>query len=1371
MPQSTSLNFDFRQQTFTVADGLPDNQVFDLFQHPNGFVYILTRSGISRWDGFEFITFPADTPSLSWNTNSLKLTPWGNHHLAIMLGGANFYLSFHTRTGKFEQHKFPVPKAINNPITWDGQRILFATGEFNKTDIWEMTDAGSEKLLVLLGSPNELSGFKVIGNSLWWNVNGQFRRMDLTTRLVEPVEFCDEPERNSSQVPDIKHFFFKIAADSLIWCEQSVSRGNARFYLWNKADNCFRVSGAYSNPFPDYDFFGLNGTTDSSGHIMFTYYFLGKASDSRYKNVLYEIKQGKLIKLWEGELTPNVNYPVSVPPSRNFRQLFFSLSSNGITVNNSKYLVFKTVLYNEQDAIPMRGITSDLKGNFWFATDLKGLFQWDGQNDRIWEIRFNQSGLQKLVYQKNLVLDEKGYLWTCESDSKFVKINTANLDIEQFLIHRVRNFLYHKGLIWYTNETDLLLHLDPETGGSTSVFEQFFPKGAYGTTYLHDLKLGKKSGNLLICSSEGLYDYNPETGSLRTFRTDNPLGKNLPTHHILTIYEDESGTWWLGTNDHGLVRFNPATGETEVYDTKAGLCNNRVVSILPDARGRLWLGTFNGLSCFNPEEQLFENFYKSDGLCHEEFNRLSAYQGKDGQMFFGTVNGVNIFHPDEVLAARANEGTFLLLSTVEYFDKKLGAITLNFRNESPILLGADNRRISLKIAAAYPSVGRQVKFAYLLEGFSDNWVYLPDGQRQIQFEYLPAGRFMLRVKCTNGMGEWSKKELAVPIRVEAFFYQTWWFFLLALGILSFSVFWFYRLYSKQKLASQKTIYLQELDQLKSRLFANITHEFRTPLTLILAPVRKLLRKPDKVSTGELVAGLRLVESNSERLLGLVNQILDLQKLEARQLQVQMEQGDVMVLLRYLTDSFHSLAESKEISLEFHCQPASLFMDFDRDKLMKILGNLLSNALKFTPAGGRVSLSARENGTGAADKAESWLLIQVSDTGAGIPKEKLPKIFELFYQADNSSTRQSEGTGIGLTLAKELVELLGGSIGVESEQGKGSTFQVRLPVNREAQLTSPPSLLKEHAWLHNHSIFNHTQSIETAEGSNHVDFPFRGLEGNTASEVPLILIIEDNPDVARFIASCLSDTYRIELAADGKAGMERILELSPDLVISDVMMPEADGFEVCRFLKNDPRTSHIPVILLTALAEVKHRVEGLRRGADAYLAKPFYEEELLITVEKLLRLRQVLQARYAGLSVPVEAGSPGGNGSAASNGLASSHPATQPDGFDLPLEDVFMSKVLAIVHDHLDDPGFSVEQLNRKMGMSNTQLFQKLKALTNLSANQLIRKIRLEKAKELLQNTELNVSEIAYQTGFSDPAYFTRIFTRELGVSPTEFKKG
>lgn len=1330
--QSKAPHADFRTQTFTTAHGLPDNQIFDLTEYKDGFVYVLTRSGITRWDGYTFKTFPANDPGITWNTTSLDLVIRDAHQLAILPGGANYYLTFDTRNGRYARHDFSARKDPLEPITWDNARILYAAKEGRGTAIWEVNGKCQTKLTRLPLCPYELSGFKLIANSLWWFNKGRLHRMDLDSKTISSMDIC-QPERLTNPSPDVKHFLFGIGPDRVLLCEQSVMKGRADFYLWSPRHNCLQAAGTYINPAADYDFYGLNGSMDSTGHLMLTYYFLGKNGDSRYKNVLYDIRDDRLSEVWTGGMTPNINYPVSVPASKNFRQGFFSLSSNGFTKHTGTGSSIKTLLRDEKDPIAMRGITGDGRGNYWLATDLKGLFHWNSQNNTLRKLAFNPSKLKNPNYQKNLFLDERGFLWSCLSASGFLKIDTSNLHVLEFPTKRIRNFIYHKGLIWFTNETDKLLYLDPQTGISHSIDEKMLRESTSGSTFFHDLKLGKKSGHLLICTSDGLFEYDPDNGALRTYRTDSPLGKNLPTHHFITIHEDDTGIMWIGSSDHGLVRLDPATGDVKVFDTNNGLSNNRVVSILSDGKDRLWLGTFNGLSCFNMKDEIFENLFSEDGLCHTEFNRLSAYRNENGLMFLGTVNGVNIFDPNEVLRARSQVATFPLMTELSYFKKNEGLRTIFFPDKNPIRIGPDNRSLSLKTAAAFPTHERKVKFAYLLEGFSKNWAYLPDGERQIKFEYLPSGDFTLRVKCTTGSGEWSKRELIIPIRVKAFFYQTWWFYLLSLITLSSSAFWAYRLFIRQKLAHQRASDLEELNAMKTNLYTSITHEFRTPLTLILGPVQKLLRRSGTVTTGELTTTLTQVQQNGWRLMSLVNQILDLQKIEANQLAPHYEQGDIMALLHYLTESFHSMADDKQIQLGFTGHPAEFLMDFDKDKIIKIVVNLLTNAIKFTPEGGEVKLTA-EGGSAF------WL--EVKDTGIGISREHQDHIFDLFYQVDNSRTRQGEGSGIGLRLVKEMTELMGGRITLQSEEGKGSCFRIELPVRNDAPVNAG-------------RLPDFDAQLLRATGSVTMMSPEPAL----TEAAPLVLLIEDNPEVSSYIGSCLNHEFRIEYARDGLSGIAKAIELVPDLVISDVMMPEADGWQVCRTLKQDERTSHIPVILLTALAGIQDKLEGLRRGADAYLAKPFNEEELLITVEKLLQLRIALQKRYARMAIEDRR-------SVAS--IVQGEHKTE-SGFDLPREDAFMDKLISIIKRDLENPELTVEQLNREMAMSNTQLFRKLKALTSLSANQLIRQIRLERARELLKNTNLTIAEIAYQTGFNDPSYFTRIFTKEEGITPKEFR--
>ncbi len=518
--------------------------------------------------------------------------------------------------------------------------------------------------------------------------------------------------------------------------------------------------------------------------------------------------------------------------------------------------------------------------------------------------------------------------------------------------------------------------------------------------------------------------------------------------------------------------------------------------------------------------------------------------------------------------------------------------------------------------------------------------------------------------------------------------------------------------------AQKNEQLRDLDEIKSRFFTNIAHEFRTPLTIISGMANQIKENPELW----LEKGIKMISRNSDSLLNLVNQILDLRKLEAGKLQLNLVQGDVMQYLNYMLESFQSLAESKELQLHFLSGGGSFYMDYDPEKLLRIVSNLLSNAIKYTREGGNVYLMV--------DQVANTLQIRVKDTGVGIPADQLPFIFDRFYQVDDSSTRPGEGTGIGLALTKELVKLLDGDIRVESTLGKGSTFFVTLPIHQKAPLT----VIAQPA-----AVQFVPQTPEKAEVISHLEV--------SKKELPSLLIVEDNYDVVQYLIACLEGLYQLEVAKDGQEGIEKAIELVPDIIISDVMMPHKDGFALCETLKTDERTSHIPIILLTAKTDDDSRISGLRRGADAYLAKPFNKQELIVWLEKLLELRRKLQQRYSSLEPMMPTGDA----------------AVQQ-------EDEFIQKVRQAVEANLDDEDFGILQLCRAVHLSRAQVHNKIKALTGDSTSIFIRNIRLHKAKSVLLKSDLNISQVAYEVGFRDPKYFSKTFFELFGVLPGEWRK-
>ena len=525
-----------------------------------------------------------------------------------------------------------------------------------------------------------------------------------------------------------------------------------------------------------------------------------------------------------------------------------------------------------------------------------------------------------------------------------------------------------------------------------------------------------------------------------------------------------------------------------------------------------------------------------------------------------------------------------------------------------------------------------------------------------------------------------------------------------------------------KETDQKARYLEKLNQFKSRFFTNISHEFRTPLTVIKGMSDQIEEDPSRW----LEKGNRMIRRNTNQLLDLVNQILELRKLEAGQLQLRLEQRDLIAFLRYLIESFHSLAESKDLSLSFHSTASELWMDMDPEKILRIISNLFSNAIKFTPAGGQIRLTVDKRQNMEEGNSESSAAITLSDSGTGIPAEQIPHIFDRFYQVDGTSTREGEGTGIGLALVRELLELMEGKIKVESKLGEGASFHLQLPITCKAKKISKP--------LHPEIPVHLTDFPEEKEEI----VPGPGGE----QSLPSLLILEDNPDVVEYLVSCLEDQYALLIARDGQDGIDLALEQVPDLIISDVMMPHKDGFEVCNILKQDQRTSHIPIILLTARADDDSRLQGLKRGADAYLAKPFNKAELFIRLEKLLELRRALQARYGG----------------------SMSELPSPSA-EFEAEDQFILTIRQTLEENLTDADFRVPELCKSLGMSRSNLHRKIKALTGSSTAIFVRRLRLQKALGLLQESDLNISEVAYEVGFSDPRYFSRTFAMEYGYSP------
>ncbi len=673
------------------------------------------------------------------------------------------------------------------------------------------------------------------------------------------------------------------------------------------------------------------------------------------------------------------------------------------------------------------------------------------------------------------------------------------------------------------------------------------------------------------------------------------------------------------------------------------------------------------------------------------------------------------------------------------------------RNVEPLRYGYEMNSIRFDFSATSFDLPEANQFQSRLVGFDDQWsAWTTEVQRE--FTNLSEGDYYFEVRSQNvhgmvGQAAGFRFEISPP------WFRSWWAYLLYLAgagaiialIVKSRVRQLERkteeleamIAKRTTQVRQQAEKLQEIDKLKSRFFANISHEFRTPLTLILGPLQDVM---GKVSDGNLKQELGLVRRNAGKLLGLINQLLDLSRLESGKMDLQLQQGNFSTFLRGLVVSFSSLAEQKQISLQLQieedtAEKVDQELYYDRDKIEKIINNLLSNAFKFTPDGGRIQVIASVEK--AENQAGEELHIRVADTGVGIPVERLPYIFDRFYQVDSAHTREYEGTGIGLALTKELIERHYGRIAVESKSGAGSTFVVALPLGKN-HLRELDQILDAETVADPQATTAETEAEIIAQPAPPM---------TPADQTTIVLVIDDHIDIRRYIRGRLGDHYQILEADNGEAGVAMAIEHVPDLIVSDVMMPKMDGYGVCEAVKTNPKTSHIPVILLTAKAGEESKLAGLETGADDYLTKPFSSDELQVRVRNLIELRRKLREKFRREGI------------------------LQPEALEVTsVEEVFLLELKKVLEDHMAEEDFSIDVLCRELGMSERQLQRKLRALTGQRPTEVIRDARLQRAKSLLEQHAGNVSEVAFEVGFNNLSYFAKCFREKYNISPSEFVK-
>lgn len=1336
-----------KYETLTNADGLSQGMVYDIIQDKEGFIWVATKDGLNRYDGYSFKVLtnePNNNKSLSSNSiNKLLEDSKGRIWVGTENDGLNIY---DKKSGNFYRIKQAANGLSNNVIKLleelpDGRMLVAA--EDGKLNIIALNDNffdhNEPPNITTIPMPN---GTTVYGMGHDKNKQTWIGGMDGTVYQFDPQKnvFTLQPGLQL-----LNNGYLTSSNDILI---------NGNLYLYN---------GITAIPL-----FDTNRKPEG--------------------NLLFRPNS----KLWDKHHREPYYYDVS-------------------KWNKDRKIEWGYKLPEKRIIYPF---LFDQSGLIWCGTVGYGLRKYDVDNDR-----FNAQMAGFTIYNivptsdSDIFLGDVGYTWKRLQNGTLKESAFDNLpqltEIDNFLITKDGDYWFKSDNKGYFKYNLLSKKLTPYPsinnykgmGSKQPMYEdsknQIWFSGLGGNLMLFDIKTEtitplninanapKKQSEFAIVTAihedtQGIYWLGTVDGFVKvTFMQgnknkpqikwyyNNGSGNSLNYNHVSCFIDDpfNSNFLWIGTKGGGLNRLDKTTGNFLHLTVKEGLPDNVVYGLLSDDAGNIWGSTNKGIFCLSntkagkKDNWMFRNFTKDDGLQDNEFNTNAYKKMPNGNLAFGGVNGLNIFDPKEILAKNFKPQVFITNILVGNRpvspNDQTGVLQNTIEHSNTIVLNYQQDILTLEFSSLDFTAPNQNKYRYQLVGVDKQWIE-SGTRRSATYLHLPAGSFVFKIQGSNSQGIWSDKIKELKIKVLPPWWRTWWAYMLYVLITGLAI----RSYFKFRINEaklQNDLYYQqqeakrvkELDTLRTQLYTNITHEFRTPLTVILGMANQI-----KNGTGDhLQNGIEMILRNGNNLLNLVNEMLDLSKLEAGKMELHLVEGDVINFLRYLVESFHSVAENQNKKMHYLSSLDIFPTKYDAEKLRQILSNLLSNALKFTSEKGDIYVTISTSNLDTI-KNTKQLIIKIKDTGNGIAKDHLPHIFDRFYQVDNSHTRKAEGTGIGLALTKELVQLMNGTIEVQSPPvgaKKGTEFTVTLPMH----------VLKDFEENNVH-VPHEVNSLMRDESKpiSSINHPF--LE--SANEGSLVLLVEDNADVVAYTASCLPD-YRLAVGKDGREGFDIACELIPDLIITDVMMPYMDGFEMTQKLRMDVRTSHIPIIMLTAKADMESKLEGIEHGAEAYLEKPFYKEELLLRIKKLLEQRRLLQKAYSRLV--------GIDQSKENNAIVQSEPLVEQatiQAIEIPvIENEFVKKVRAEIEKNIEDESYSVEQLSKNLFMSYSQVHRKLSAVIGYSPNQFIKLLRLEKAMTLLKTTDDTIANIAALCGFSDAGYFGKVFKQEYGMTPQEWR--
>ena len=1324
----------------STEQGLSSNLIYNILQDRKGFIWVATEEGLNKFDGKNFTYFSVNSGrySLSHNrTQTLLLAPDGN----IWAGtsdGLNIY--------DYKSDSIIKVKTNTSPLKLVYDDITYLTSGIDKTRTWIGTYGNGVNFfnwndhkfytLMLPKIQNIQPPLYIVSlleddnNRLWIGTqhNGLYR-----------YDFNDK-KFNYYPLPDNSLFIRTIYQDSFrrIWI--GTSKG---CYLYNETTNHLEIIN-----YP----LGLNYNSigiikeDHAGRIWIgTEQFLMNFSVRSFS--LNEKFQYQVFS--QGESSTRLSCP-------SINSLFADLDNNiwvGTAwggVNMLKGFPTKFRLYkHESDSkntlpnSPITSICSDQKGNVYIGTmgtDKIGVCEMNLQSEVIKKLDINTK-FPGLIYQ-SIFMDSQSNLWFGTYNNGLIK--QMGKKYTQYLFDPYNpNSIPGNDIRCIFESKDHSLWVGTSTG--LAVFTN------NGKTVNRINIMNNKTGIRSIKESrDGIMWIGTYGAGVVTYNTTTKKVDFRPTTFVPRVVNDiliHGDEVWLSTQGEGLMVYNRRTKKGTIYNETNGLNSNYIRSLAIDKSGKIWLASSKGITKVNPLTREIENFSSQDGIQSREFSERSVANLPNGLLAFGGFIGLNIFDPLNV--TKNDKCPPVIFTKLLVFNEVItpseskntnSPLKENITLTDKIVLNYNQSVFTIEFIGINYNANQKIQYAYFLEGSDKKWNHLGN-QNSVTFRNLLPGEYTFKVKASSPDAVWSDKNIAsIDIIIRPPFWKTFWAYLIYFIILSFILYFVWLFFTTRiraanhlKIERAKRDKEEELHQEKLQFFTNISHEFRTPLTLIIGPLEKM--QMDETEE-EKKTHLKLMLRNAKRLLGMVNQLLDFRKTERGQMKLKVWKQDMILIISEIMLSFDELRKQKDIDFEFIHEQDTLLAWFDAEFLNKSLFNLLSNAFKFTNNSGKISVSvAVKKDLLENDEVE----IIITDNGKGIQQYEIKSIFDRFYQGKEQSNMQ-QGSGIGLHLVKNLIELHHGTIDVESIPNVETAFKITLPIEKSAYLESE---LKDES--EQNINYEKTEDIVNADVSETEKTDVEKFRNHNKKR---ILIVEDNQDIRSYIHSILGIKYAVEEAENGAIAIEMVALNNYDLIISDLMMPEMDGIEMCKRLKTSIETNHIPIIILTAKSDIENKIEGLKIGADSYITKPFHPEHLMVRVSKLIELRELLKERY---SRKISLGD-----------------LNKPDPESTSPDELFLQKTISIILEKLNETDFNGDSLAYELGISRMGLHRKIKALTGQSTGEFIRNIRLKKACEFLSIPGKNISEVCYDVGFNSPSYFTTCFTEAFKMTPSEY---